>query len=155
MKTISILFLLLLPAVYATAQDDAARKKQFNIEKSGLAIQGYDPVAYQVQKQAVEGKSQYTTVYKGITYRFSSDANRKLFLASPEKYEPAYGGWCAYAMGENGEKVAVDPETFKVINGKTYLFYNFYFTNTLKSWNANEPTLKTKADKNWTGFISR
>lgn len=150
-----MLFLLLLPAVYATAQDDAARKKQFNIGKSGLAIQGYDPVAYQVQKQAVEGKSQYTTVYKGITYRFSSDANRKLFLASPEKYEPAYGGWCAYAMGENGEKVAVDPETFKVINGKTYLFYNFYFTNTLKSWNANESTLKTKADKNWTGFISR
>lgn len=149
-----MLLLLLLPAV-ATAQDDAARKKQFNIEKSGLAIQGYDPVAYQVQKQAVEGKSQYTTVYKGITYRFSSDANRKLFLASPEKYEPAYGGWCAYAMGENGEKVAVDPETFKVINGKTYLFYNFYFTNTLKSWNANESILKTKADKNWTGFISR
>lgn len=155
MKTISLLLLLLLPMVYATAQEDAIRKKQFNLEKNGLAIQGYDPVAYQLQHKAVEGSATYSTVFKGVTYRFSSDANRKLFLASPEKYEPAYGGWCAYAMGQTGEKVEVDPETFKVINGKTYLFYNFYFTNTLKSWNANETSLKTKADKNWTGFISK
>lgn len=155
MKTISLLFLLILPLTGATAQEDAVRKKQFNLEKNGLAIQGYDPVAYQAQQKAAEGRADLFTVYKGVTYRFSSEVNRKLFIASPEKYEPAYGGWCAYAMGQTGEKVEVDPETFKVINGKTYLFYNFYFTNTLKSWNANEPSLKTKADKNWSGFIPK
>ena len=58
-------------------------------------------------------------------------------------------GWCAYAMGAKGEKVSIDPETFKIINGKLYLFYNSYFNNTLKSWNKNEPTLKAKADVNW------
>ena len=73
----------------------------------------------------------------------------------PEKYEPAYGGWCAYAMGNSSEKVEVDPETFKIIGGKLYLFYNFYFNNTLKSWNKNETGLKTKADGNWNKFISK
>jgi len=48
------------------------------------------------------------------------------FKANPEKYEPAYGGWCAYAMGENGEKVKIDPETYKIIEGKLFLFYNFW-----------------------------
>lgn len=74
-------------------------------------------------------------------------------MASPEKYEPEYGGWCAYAMGESGEKVKIDPETFKIVNGKLYLFYNFFFNNTLKDWNIDEKHLKLKADKNWKMLI--
>ncbi|MGC4023018.1 MAG: YHS domain-containing (seleno)protein [Cyclobacteriaceae bacterium] len=86
---------------------------------------------------------------KGITYLFSTNTNASKFKSAPEKYEPAYGGWCAYAMGETGEKVKVDPETYKIVDGKLFLFYNFWGNNTLKDWNKNEKALKSKADQNW------
>jgi hypothetical protein len=84
-----------------------------------------------------------------VYYHFSSPENKKEFRKNPSKYEPEYGGWCAYAMGAKGEKVSIDPETFKIINGKLYLFYNSFFNNTLKSWNKDETNLKAKADVNW------
>ncbi|MEP7236359.1 MAG: YHS domain-containing (seleno)protein [Ferruginibacter sp.] len=131
------------------AQDASAlRKKHFNLD-NGIAIRGYDPVAYFVQNKAVKGSKDLAVSNQGIIYLFSSVANKEAFKATPFKYEPEYGGWCAYAMGENGEKVSVDPETFKIVNGKLYLFYNKYFTNTLKDWNKNEATLKKNADLNW------
>lgn len=125
------------------------RKKQFNIDKSALAIAGYDPVAYFNLNKAVEGKKEINLTVEGVRYHFSSVSNRDLFKANPSKYEPQFGGWCAYAMGEKGEKVAIDPETFKILNGKLYLFYNKYFNNTLKDWNKNEMELKKNADQNW------
>ena len=88
-------------------------------------------------------------VYAGVTYNFSSAENKEAFKKSPAAYEPQYGGWCAYAMGNDGSKVSIDPETFKIVGGKLYLFYNRFFTNTLKSWNKDEVTLKKNADTNW------
>jgi YHS domain-containing protein len=132
-----------------TAQDAAAlRKKNFNLD-DGIAIKGYDPVAYFSQNKAVKGKKELAVSYQGILYYFSTAENKEAFKASPFKYEPEYGGWCAYAMGNTGEKVSVDPETFKIVNGKLYLFYNRFFTNTLKDWNKNEASLKKAADLNW------
>jgi YHS domain-containing protein len=151
------IFLILLLGLYsidtAYAQDDLQRKKHFNIAKSGFLLDGYDPVAYQAQKRAIKGDPSISVIYKGVKYAFTSTANRELFKSNPAKYEPAYGGWCAYAMGYSGEKVEVDPETFKVIDGKTYLFYNFYFNNTLKSWNKDEKNLQLKANQNWMKII--
>ena len=69
-------------------------------------MEGYDPVSY-FDGKPVQGKSSFTYTYKGITYRFFDSANLAKFKTSPGKYEPSYGGWCAYAMGENGEKVKV------------------------------------------------
>jgi len=126
--------MLLVFAVLATTQVSAQsvtkRTKEFNLEK-GLAIQGYDPVAYFTQKKAVKGKTSIATTFEGVTYYFTSNENKEIFKKNPSGYEPQYGGWCAYAMGANGEKVEVDPETFKIVNGKLYLFYNAYFNNTL------------------------
>jgi YHS domain-containing protein len=152
-KTTAILILFITSLTGLYAQPAIIRTRQFNIEKSGLAIEGYDPVAYLVRNKAVKGREDITTVYEGITYRFTSVQNMDLFKADPEKYEPQYGGWCAYAMGVKGEKVEIDPETFKIVNGKLYLFYNKYFDNTLKSWNKDEARLKSNADQNWTKFI--
>lgn len=137
----------------AFAQSDAARTKQYNLEKGGIAIQGYDPVAYFTAKKATKGVAQFTTNHKGVTYRFSSATNRDLFLKSPANYEPAYGGWCAYAMGATGEKVEIDPETFEVRDGKLYLFYHTLFNNTLPKWQKDEPNLQRKADLSWGKFI--
>jgi hypothetical protein len=153
MKTIicSLLFFTTFLTV-ASAQPAEVRKKQFNLDRSGLAIQGYDPVAYFSNGKAIEGKKDITFEYQGILYRFASVVDRDAFKANPAKYEPQYGGWCAYAMGSSGDKVEIDPETFKVVDGKLYLFYNKFFNNTLKSWNKDEAHLKPNADKNWTKF---
>jgi len=133
----------------ATAQtDEAKRLKHYNLENS-LAIDGYDPVGYFTQNKALKGSKTNSYTYQGVTYHFASPANLEAFKKAPARYEPEYGGWCAYAMGAIGEKVEIDPETFKVADGKLYLFYNKLFTNTLPKWNKDEPQLKKKADSSW------
>ena len=100
-------------------------------------------------------KSAFSSSYHGVSYHFVSAANRDLFQANPAKYEPQYGGWCAYAMGKDGTKVEVDPETFKIINGKLFLFYNRFFNNTLKTWNQDEAKLHAQADANWQKILQK
>ncbi len=130
----------------------ALRAKEFNLEK-GLAIQGYDPVAYFLQNKAIKGNKQFAVLAEGVTYYFSSAANKDQFVKDYKKYEPQYGGWCAYAMGATNEKVEIDPGTFKILNGKLYLFYHSWVNNTLNKWNKDEASLKAKADKNWMGIF--
>lgn len=142
---------LLMMAGMLTAQS-TVREKAFNLEK-GLAIQGYDPVAYFKSGKAIEGKKELAARVEGITYYFSSAANRDAFIKNPKAYEPQYGGWCAYAMGATGEKVEVDPETFKIIEGKLYLFYHSWANNTLTKWNKEEAKLKASADIAWKKFF--
>lgn len=129
------------------------RQQEFNLE-SGLAIQGYDPVAYFVAGKAIEGKKELSVFFEGVKYYFSSPSNKEAFIKNPRRYEPQYGGWCAYAMGATGEKVSIDPETFKILDGKLYLFYHSWTNNTLPKWNKDEANLKASADRAWkkTGF---
>ncbi len=144
-------FIFFSSAFLATAQEQK-RIQTFNLEH-GLAVQGYDVVSYFSEAKAVKGIPTYTVLHQGIKYRFSSVANKDEFKKNPSKYEPQYGGWCAFAMGDYGKKVEIDPETFKIVNGKLYLFYNKGFNNTLKSWNKSEAVLKTNADINWAKFF--
>ncbi len=153
MKKIITVLLLFFVVQIGQAQTQAKRIKEFNLENK-LALQGYDPVAYFTQKKAVKGKKEFSVVHEGVLYYFASNADKVLFAKNPSAYEPQYGGWCAYAMGANGEKVEVDPETFKIVNGKLFLFYNAFFNNTLKSWNKDEVNLNKKADANWKKFIN-
>lgn len=143
-----IVFVLILVSGSSFAQNEAKRINLYNLENK-LGIQGYDPVGYFNLGKAVKGKKEISVSYQGVVYNFSSVENKNTFLKNPAKYEPQYGGWCAYAMGDSGEKVEINPETFKITDGKLYLFYNAYFNNTLKSWNKDESNLKTKADNNW------
>lgn len=135
----------------AFGQSDDVRKKNFNIKKN-IAMEGYDAVSY-FDNKPLEGKTDLQFAYKGVTYLFANATNLNKFKSSPEKFEPVYGGWCAYAMGEKGEKVKIDPETFKILDGKLFLFYNFWGNNTLTDWNKNEKGLKTRGDQNWKKFI--
>ena len=148
MKFLFVLVVALSSTLLVTAQDaTAARTKTFNLNQ-GIAIQGYDPVAYHTQQKAIKGRKDVAYTYQGATYYFATVANKEVFQKNPTVYEPQYGGWCAYAMSK-GEKVEVDPETFKLIDHKLYLFYNRFFNNTLKSWNKDEAHLKVSADKSW------
>lgn len=147
-----VLFVLILVSGISFAQNDAKRINQYNLENK-VAIQGYDPVGYFNQAKAIKWKKEISASYQGVVYKFSSSENKDAFLKNPSKYEPQYGGWCAYAMGSSGEKVEINPETFKIIDGKLYLFYNAYFNNTLKTWNKDETKLKSQADTNWKKYI--
>ncbi len=153
MKKLSIILFVALISMATFAQTATKRTSEFNLEKK-VAIQGYDAVAYFTQKKAIKGKATIATNYEGVTYYFSSQANKDAFVKNPTNYEPQFGGWCAYAMGANAEKVEINPETFKILDGKLYLFYNAYFNNTLKSWNKDELNLKKKAETNWKKFIN-
>lgn len=152
-RFITAISLLLMQVTISNAQDNNLRTKQYNLNHN-LAIEGYDPVAYFKQNAAVKGSKDLAVYHQGITYYFSSAANKEEFKKNPAQYEPQYGGWCAYAMGSKGEKVEIDPKTFKITNGKLYLFYNKFFNNTLTGWNKDEMGLKDKADINWKKITS-
>lgn len=147
----TIVFAILLLQGVAFAQQ-STRIAQFNTEK-GVAIQGYDAVTYFTQNKAVKGKKEIAITAEGITYYFASAENKEIFKKEYKKYEPQYGGWCAYAMGATGEKVEIDPETFKIVGGKLFLFYHAWGTNTLTKWNKDEASLKPKADAAWSKFL--
>jgi YHS domain-containing protein len=128
-----------------------------NLSESGVALQGYDPVSYfreEAPKQGpLKGDAKFQTKVEDATYRFSSEANKEKFLKNPSKYIPAFGGWCAYAVAENKEKVPVDIKTFMIQDGRLLLFYNKFFTNTRDKWqNSDSKTpadFLKKADSNW------
>ncbi|MDI9312956.1 MAG: YHS domain-containing (seleno)protein [Limnohabitans sp.] len=148
MKKIITLLILILSTNSIFSQNTSKRTSNFNLENN-VAVKGYDVVAYFKQKKPIKGKKEFSATYDGISYYFSSKENKEQFLINSANYEPQYGGWCAYAMGSSGEKVEVNPETYKIIDGKLFLFYNAFFNNTLKSWNKEEKVLKAKADANW------
>ena len=89
----------------------------------GMAIQGYDPVAYFTQSEAVPGDPTITATYEGAIYRFASTADRELFVADPAEYVPEFGGFCAYGTAK-GYKVPIDPQAFSIVDGKLYLNYD-------------------------------
>lgn len=128
------------------------RLNHFNISNEKVAASGYDVVSYFTQYKAVKGENKWAVYAEGILYYFSNQENKELFLKNWKKYEPQYGGWCAYAMGAKNEKVEINPETFKILNGKLYLFYNRRGNNTLEKWDKNEIVLKEKADVNWSSI---
>jgi YHS domain-containing protein len=111
----------------------------------GVALKGYDPVAYFTTGQPTPGVEQHTYLWKGTTYRFASSENLERFKSDPEKYLPQYGGYCAYAMSIN--RIAdIDPDRWAVIEGKLYLNNNF-FAHSL--WSVNKSGNITSADKHW------
>ncbi len=120
-------------------------------KRNNLAIQGYDPVAYfpEFGGKAVKGKSSIETTYKGVLYRFGSTKNRDAFLANPAKFEPAYGGWCAWAM-KDGEKTKIDPKSFIVRDGRLFLFYKGLLGNTRASWVKQDHDAQARqSDASW------
>lgn len=156
MKYSILAFIMLLTCITnSKAQvSNTKRTEQFNIEKN-IAIQGFDPVAYFKQGKAIKGKKEFAVKADGIIYYCVSADNKELLVKNYKMYEPQYGGWCAYAMGSSGDKVEINPETFKIIDGKLYLFYNALFNNTLKTWNKDETNLKKNADSNWKKFYNQ
>lgn len=114
-------------------------------EREGVAIGGYDPVAYFTEHMPVMGSPEFQSIHRGSTFQFVSAANRHAFAAEPDKYAPQYGGFCAYGMAK-GYKATIDPAAFSVIHGTLYLNYSDAVRT---RWLSDVPGYIQQADANW------
>lgn len=116
----------------------------------GVAIDGYDPVAYFTDSKPVEGSKAYSFEWNGATWRFASAAHRDLFAQAPEKYAPQYGGYCAWAVAQ-GSTADIDPESWRIEDGRLFLNYSL---DVQKKWSADIPGNIAKADENWPKLVA-
>lgn len=149
-KTIFSLFASLALAATSQAADNSGKSLVLK-SKAGLAIQGYDPVAYFTANKAVKGSAKFNSEYEGAKYLFVSAQHKSLFDAQPAKYAPAYGGYCGYAASIN-RLSPISPEWFQIEGGKLILQHN------KKAFDLFNKELKAnvvKADANWPGLVAK
>lgn len=113
--------------------------------KGSVALQGYCPVAYVAMGKAVEGKAAHASEHNGLTYHFLNADAKKMFDETPEKFLPAYDGYCATAVAQD-QKLVSDPTIFKVVNGRTYLFSS---KQALAMFEKDPGGTIAKADARW------
>lgn len=130
--------------VFAEAEVNVAPGR--TLKGAGIAIHGFDPVAYFSEKKPVQGSAVHSLVHEGATYRFSTAGNMKTFKANPAKYLPAYGGYCAFGVSV-GAKFDGDPRYWKIVDGRLYLNLN---ADIQQNWFKDIPGNIKKAEKNWT-----
>jgi len=121
-----------------------------NVDESGLALQGYDPVAYFAAGKPVRGSAAFESVYRGAKYRFSSAENRATFERTPEKYEPQFGGFCAYAASINRVS-PISVEFWEIVDGRLLLQHN---QKAWDLWHQAPAASLVNADRNWPGLVA-
>jgi YHS domain-containing protein len=159
MPRVSTVIALLLPlsllfaAVPAAAAPPAADPPapRVNIDKDGVALQGYDPVAFFTDGRPAKGEPAITAAHQGATYRFARPENRELFLKDPGKYVPAYGGFCAYGVGR-GYFVKVEIDTWQIVDGRLLLNYD---KDVAKKFNSDQAGNIRRADEVWKELLTR
>jgi YHS domain-containing protein len=128
-----------------------AERVLVNKSADGLALQGYDPVAYFTVAKPTKGSDDYTATYQSATYRFVSAANRDAFKAEPARYAPQFGGYCAYAASIN-KLSPISPDQWEIIDGRLVLQHNKRATD---AWKKDPPGNLIKADANWPGLVAK
>jgi YHS domain-containing protein len=142
---------LLISGAISDAAAARAEGQQVNRTRGGLAIHGYDPVAYFTEGRPVEGSPAFEYEWNGARYRFASAANRDRFASDPERFAPQYGGFCAYAVSR-GYTADIDPQAWAVVDGKLYLNYS---KRVQRLWQEDVPGNIRKADANWPGLRNK
>ena len=146
-KVVPFVLLVLIASVVARADD---QKHYLNLDRNGVIIKGYDPVAYFTDGKPVKGDAKFESNYEGAKYRFASQEHKKLFDADPAKYAVQYGGFCGYAVSQ-GYTATVDPDAWLIADGRLILQYS---KGALEKWKANAESLK-KADSNWPTIVEK
>ena len=136
-------------ALFALAMT-AGAQTLVNTDRSGLALQGYDPVSYFTDNAATEGSADITSTSGGATYRFASAEHKQMFDADPAKYTPQFGGYCAYAVSR-GDTASIDPEAFQIVDGRLILQYS---KSILATFNKDTSANLSKADANWPKLLA-
>lgn len=114
----------------------------------GLAVRGYDPVAYFTDGRPVEGRPEHTATHAGATYRFATAEHKAAFAADPAKFVPQYGGYCAWAVSQ-GYTAPIDPAAWRIVDGRLYLNYS---QQVQADWQKDVPGHITRANGNWPGL---
>ena len=122
-----------------------------NVDKSGVGIKGYDPVAYFADNKAIKGNAQFQSDSNGVTYHFASAQNKAAFDANAAKYEPQFGGFCAWAVSQ-GYTAPIDPNAFQVVNGRLLLQYSL---SVRKQFSQDTEGNLRKADANWPAIVEK
>ena len=155
--TLATLLLALLGAQTAFAQSESPEKdeprdvEKYLLGRKNLAIKGYDPVAYFPEggSEPTKGSKKIEHVHDQVRYRFATEENRDLFIENPERYEPAYGGWCAYAIARE-DYTKPNPKRFVIQDERLLLFYDGIGGDTHKRWHKEGPEeLLVRADTFW------
>lgn len=116
----------------------------------GLAVSGYDPVAYFTESMPVEGKKEFSLEHDGAMWQFASMDNLEMFKADPMRYAPQYGGYCAYAVAK-GKAKTIDPAAWQIIDDKLYLNHTMAVQ---KKWRPVAEKGIMDADKMWPGLLN-
>lgn len=135
----------------AQAAEAAAGKTLQNLDKAGVAIQGHDPVAFFTVGAPVKGRPEFESTHRGAKYRFHSAKNKAAFDADPAKYEPQFGGYCAYGVSK-GRLIEIDPDAFQIVNGRLLLQYN---KGVRDDFNRDTGGNLMKADGNWPALLEK
>ena len=122
-------------------------------DKNNVANKGYDVVNYFTSYTAERGSKDFSIEHEGAIYYFVSKENLETFKKNPKKYLPQYDGYCAFGVAKSNTKFPVDPKTFRIDDGKLYLFYNDFYEgkpfNTMIPWINNEEKMEKLAEVNW------
>lgn len=119
-----------------------------NVDASGVGIQGYDPVAFFTDGKPVLGKEEFHATYHGVTYRFASAEHEAMFEKDSAKYEPQFGGYCAYGVAK-GHTAPVKVEAFQIVDGRLLMQYN---SKVKELFNKDQHGNLELADKKWPGL---
>ncbi|MEP2716548.1 YHS domain-containing (seleno)protein [Pseudophaeobacter sp.] len=117
--------------------------------EDGLALGGYDVVAFFEDQNAISGSEEFSLMWKGVVWRFTSSGNQARFEANPRAYAPVFGGYCAYAMSQ-GYLAPGDPQLWLIDNGELYLLNN---DSVRQIWQDEAPDLLREAQGNWPGLL--
>jgi YHS domain-containing protein len=147
MKTFCLALLTLILSFPALAETKSLQ----NLDKSGVAIQGYDPVAFFTDGKPVKGKPEFLARHNGALYYFASKEHRDTFKADPAKYEPVFGGYCAFGVSKN-KLVEVDVNAFQIVDGRLLLQYSKGVRDT---FNKDAKGNLAKANANWPGLVEK
>lgn len=142
MRVVTVLFAILAFSTSAFAEE------LVNTNAQGVFINGYDVVSYFEQGEPRRGSSSFQSEIDGVTYYFSSVANKALFDESPDRFLPQYAGHCANGLSD-GHLVGANPEIYRIIDGKLYLFFSWWGK---AQWKFNQQEQIELAGKNWLGF---
>ncbi len=143
----------MLMAVLVIMAVNSAYAQNVNTDENKLANKGYDVVNYFNTNSAEKGSIEFSTTNEGAIYYFVNAENLKSFKENPSNYLPQFDGYCAFAVAKMNKKVPVNPETFRIDDGKLYLFYNDFWEgkpfNTIVPWLNNETEMEKMATTNW------
>lgn len=149
--TYLLIFAIVISAIAVSSCSTSVGVSQINTDSNGLAVRGFDAVAFFADNAAVQGSPTFEYVWNGAKWAFANAANLEKFKQDPEAYAPQFGGYCSYAVS-HGYTADGDPMTWKIVEGKLYLNYN---QDAKAAWEKEQDKFIKDGELNWKQFKTK